>query len=304
MAAKSKSLLTEPGGYGQSRGELSVRAAEAGQQAWRLEQFEVEVPRRKLADLVVDEKTLVQVRALLSKIRHHKVLYEDFGLAEIDPGGGRMAINLYGPSGTGKSFTAEAIAHELGRGLIRANYAEIESKFVGETPKNIKAVFEKARQTGALLFFDEADSILGKRLSNVSQSSDHAVNVSRSVMLLELDSFQGVTVFATNLMGNYDPAFARRILGHVEMSLPDAAARRRLWQAHMPAGLPVQLSEGDWRKLVRVSAGLAGGDVLNAVLYAAATAIERDGPGCRITIVDLLHAVEAGQKGKAAIGVA
>lgn len=303
MSDTNKSLTTQPGGQPQPPHELAVRAAEAGQQAWRLEQFEVEAPRRKLADLVVDEKTLAQLRALLSKIRYHKVLYEDFGLAEIDPGGGRTAINLYGPPGTGKSFAAEAISHELGVGLIRANYAEIESKFVGETPKNIKAAFQKARQSGALLFFDEADSILGKRLSNVSQSTDHAVNVSRSVMLLELDAFQGVTVFATNLVQNYDPAFARRILGHIEMTLPSTQARRKLWQAHMPAELPVQLSAADWRRLVRASAGLAGGDILNAVLYAAAMAIEREGPGCRITIEDLLHAVKAGRKGKLAAGV-
>jgi SpoVK/Ycf46/Vps4 family AAA+-type ATPase len=142
-------------------------------------------------------------------------------------------------------------------GIIRANYAEIESKYVGETAKNIKAAFQKAKETGALLFFDEADSILGRRLSNVRQSTDHAVNVSRSVMLLELDQFSGVTVFATNLASNYDTAFIRRILGHIEMPLPDADQRLRLWQVHTPSRMPVELD----------------GDVLNIVVNAASTAL-------------------------------
>lgn len=277
-------------------------AGEAADKARRLALFEVEQPRRRLADLVVPEKTMVQIRGLLTKVRYHKVLYEDFGLAEIDPTGGRTAINLYGPPGTGKTFAAEAIAHELGIGIIRAHYAEIESKFVGETPKNIRAAFARAHETNALLFFDEADSVLGKRLSNVTQSTDHAVNVSRSVMLMELDRFTGVTVFATNLASNYDTAFTRRILGHIEMPLPDAPALERLWRGHLPAKLPVRLNTADWPQLVAASEGLAGGDILNAVIYAAAMAIERDGPACTIGLQDLLGAVDAGQRAKVAIG--
>src|SRR5262245_34036022 len=153
----------------------------------RLDLFTVEEPRRQLKDLVIPDDTMAQLKSLLTKIKYHHVLYEDFGLSEIDPYGGRTAINLYVPPGTGRSFAAEAIAHELGMGIIRVNYAEIESKYVGETPKNIKAAFRKAKETHALLFFDEADSILGRRLTNITQGSDHAVNVSRSVMLLELD---------------------------------------------------------------------------------------------------------------------
>jgi SpoVK/Ycf46/Vps4 family AAA+-type ATPase len=245
---------------------------------------------------------MAQLRGLLTKIRHHHVLYDDFGLREIDPSGGRTAINLYGPPGTGKSLAAEAIAQELGMGLIRVNYAAVESKYVGETPKNIKAAFQKAKEAGAMLFFDEADSILGRRLSTVAQSTDHAVNVSRSVALLELDQFTGVTVFATNLAANYDAAFVRRILGHIEMPLPDAETRARIWRSHIPARLPARLSETDWAALVESSEGLAGGDILNAVLYAAAMALEREGPACTITRGDFLRAVEAGRHAKRAVG--
>lgn len=278
-------------------------ATDADNIAKRMAMFVVEQPRRRLKDIVVPEATLRQIRRLLTKIKHHHVLYEDFGLNEIDPFGGRTAINLYGPPGTGKTFAADAIAGELGMGIIRANYAEIESKFVGETPKNIKAAFQKAKEANAVLFFDEADSILGKRLSNITQSTDHAVNVSRSVMLLGLDHFTGVVIFATNLASNYDTAFTRRILGHIEMPLPDAALRRRLLRYHIPNRLPVQLNESDWKKLVARTAGLAGGDILNIVLNAASAAIEREGPDCQITVNDFLAAIDAVKRAKQRIGI-
>ena len=270
--------------------------------AKRMGMFTVEAPLRKLADLVVPERTLQQLRSLLTKIRYHHTLYEEFGLREIDPYGGRTAINLYGPTGTGKSFAAEAIASELGMGIIRVNYAEIESRFVGDTPKNIKAAFQKAREANALLFFDEADSILGRRLSNITQSTDHAVNVSRSVMLLELDRFSGVTVFATNLASNYDTAFVRRILGHIEMPLPDADARLRLWRYHIPRRLPVQLAPEDWEALVRETEGLAGGDIFNIVVNAASTALEREGSACKIRLADFRAAIAASRKAQQEIG--
>lgn len=275
-----------------------------GELANRLALFEVKQPQRKLEDLVLPAQTMQRLRALLTNIHYHHVLYETFGLAEVDPYGGRTAINLYGPPGTGKSFAAEAIAHELGMGLIRANYAEIESKYVGETAKNIKAAFRKAAETGALLFFDEADSILGRRLSNVRQSTDHAVNVSRSVMLLELDRFSGVTVFATNLASNYDTAFIRRILGHLEMPLPDAEGRARLWRYHIPSRMPVDLSDAHWARLVAESEGLAGGDILNIVVNAASMALEREGPQCTILLGDFLDAMEASKRARREIGAA
>lgn len=285
-------------------GTPRLRDSEAESTARRLAMFEVETPRRRLKDLIVPASTLQQLRSLLTKIRYHRVLYDDFGLSEIDPYGGRTAINLYGPPGTGKSFAADAIANELGMGLMRVNYAAIESKYVGETPKNIKAAFQKAREANALLFFDEADSILGRRLTNITQSTDHAVNVSRSVMLLELDHFSGVTVFATNLASNYDAAFVRRILGHIQMPLPDAEARARLWCYHIPARLPVRLAEADWDRLVAHSEGLAGGDILNAVVSAASMAIEREGPACTITLDDFLRAIEASKRAKREVGAA
>lgn len=262
--------------------------------------FILEEPVKKLDDLVLPEETRKQINSLLQKVRQHETLYTTFGLGEVDRSGGRLAINLYGPPGTGKTACAEAIANELGRKMIRVNYAEIESKFVGETPKNIKEVFQYAKEKDAILFFDEADSILGKRLSNVSQSTDHAVNVSRSVMLLELDSFQGVTLFATNFMSNYDSAFVRRILGHIEMPLPATEGREALYHKLIPAKYPVAFTEADYREVAEQSQGLSGAEILNVIIHAATYALDREGVTCRVTLSDFTHAIRAVKKAKIA----
>lgn len=268
----------------------------------RLDIFQVEQPQRNLANLILPKEKLEQLRGLLTKVRYQQVLYEDFGLNSVDPHSGRTAINFYGPPGTGKSFAAEAVATELGMPLIRVNYAELESKYVGETAKNIQAAFEKAKQSGALLFFDEADSILGQRLTQVRQSTDHAVNVSCSVMLLALDRFEGVAIFATNLASNYDSAFVRRILGHIEFPLPNAVLRRRLWQQLIPIAYPAELSAEQREKLVRESSGLAGADMLNVVVNAAASALEREGRNCRVRLAAFRKAVRQAKRAKAEIG--
>src|SRR5258708_6999788 len=153
-------------------------------EGWKPEmQFKAEPPRRSLEKLIVSEVTRSQILTMVAKINYHYKLYTEWDLQSLDPYGGRTAINLYGPPGTGKSFCAEAIAAQLKKDIIRVNYAELESKYVGETSKNITAAFASAKAASAVLFFDEADSILGRRLTNVTQSADYSVNISRSVML-------------------------------------------------------------------------------------------------------------------------
>ncbi|MFP3153446.1 ATP-binding protein [Lachnospiraceae bacterium ZAX-1] len=265
--------------------------------------FSVEFPKRGFDKLVVTEKTRKQIASILTKIKNYDLLYNKFGLNEVDASGGRTLINLYGPPGTGKSFAAEAIAYELGKKIVRANYAEIESKFVGETPKNIKAIFNIAKKEDAVLIFDEADSILGKRLSNITQSTDHAVNVSKSVMLIEMDNFSGITVFTTNFGQNYDSAFVRRIIGHIEFSLPDFERRKEIINNLIPKRLPIELTENQKDKLINGTEGLSGGDLLNVVIYASSSAVERDGEKCKVTLNDFMEAAENIKKAKSEIGV-
>jgi ATP-dependent 26S proteasome regulatory subunit len=261
--------------------------------------FTSEAPRRRLEDLVVGAETERQLRTALAKIEHHDRLYRDWGLEAIHPEGRGIAINLYGPPGTGKSFAAEAIAQHLGRRLIRVDYAQVESRFVGDTPKNIVAAFDAAKDANAVLFFDEADSMLSRRATNITQAADYGVNVSRSTLLLQLDSFEGVVIFATNLASNYDPAFVRRILAHVPFPLPDEVALVRLWRYHLPPKMPLS-AEVTAEALAARSEGLSGGDVLNTVILAASAAVERG--SAQVALGDFEGAIDQVRRAKQEVG--
>lgn len=266
------------------------------------EYFSIEKPTKDLDKIILSKKSRQEILSLLSKIKNHDLLYNKFGLKEIDPTGGRTAINLYGPPGTGKSVTAEAIANYLGKNILRANYSEIESKFVGETPKNIRAIFQKAKDTDSVLIFDEADSLLSTRLSIVNQSTDHAVNVTKSVLLLELDNFSGTVIFTTNFGKNYDSAFVRRILGHIELSLPDLSSRKAIFESFLPENLPVMLSIEEKENIINKMEGFSGGDILNVVLFASSQAVERDGENCLVLNSDFMNSVQLIKRAKEVIG--
>lgn len=267
----------------------------------RMEMFIPEEPQKSLNDLIVPSTVKNRIDTALNRIKYHDILYHKWNLKSIDPRGTRTAINLFGLPGTGKTFCAEAIAHFLGKTIIKVNYAEIESKYVGETPKNITAAFDKAKETDSVLFFDEADSILGKRLTNVTQSSDHGVNVSRSVMLLQLDKFDGVVIFATNLAKNYDGAFVRRILAHIEFELPDKECRIKLWKYLLPKEVPITKDVNlEW--LANESEELAGGDILNVVIAAASRAVMREGEAQKVSPLDLAEEIKFVREAKTKIG--
>ena len=264
------------------------------------EHFRSRAPVRRLEDLIVPEATREQIHTLLNKLKHHSKLYDEWNLRKIDPFGARTSINLYGAPGTGKTFCAEAIAHHLGKPFLDVNYADLESKYVGETGKNIVAAFHTAKAEDAVLFFDEADSILSKRLVEIRQSADYGVNQSRSIMLKQLDSFEGVVIFASNLARNYDGAFVRRILGHVEFSLPDEECRMSLWEKLFVREIPRH--EVDFDTLVRLSDGLSGGDILNTTISAASHAVARKAGDDVVTMDDLLTQIERIKKARTEIG--
>ena len=171
----------------------------------------------------------------------------------------------------GKSLTAEAIAGTLGKKLYSVNYSELESKYVGETPKNIKQVFKRAKDEDAVLVMDEADSFLSKRLSNITQSADYGVNITRSVMLLELEKFDGIVIFTTNLLENYDEAFKRRILSNIKFELPDKKGRKKIWDIHIPSKLPLE-KEIDSEFLAEKYDDISGADIKDMLLFAAINA--------------------------------
>lgn len=171
-------------------------------------------------------------------------------------------------------MAAEAVAKYLGKKLYSINYSELESKYVGQTPKNIKKAFERAKKEDAVLVFDEADSFLGKRLTNISQSADYGVNITRSVMLLELEKFEGVVIFTTNLMENYDEAFKRRILASIQFKLPDEEGRKAIFASNLPATLPVS-EDVTPEKLADKFKNVSGADIKDIIFVAAINAIEK-----------------------------
>jgi hypothetical protein len=247
-------------------------------------------PRHSLDQLVLDADTLARIHEAVNVLVSQDLLFDAWNLASVARTGRRVALNFYGPPGTGKTLAADAIADLLGRDILVISYAELESKYVGETPKNIKAAFARAAEHNALLFFDEADSILGKRLTSINQSADNSINVARSTTLIELDNFDGVVIFASNLVKNYDTAFLRRMLAHVAFRLPAAEQRRCIWQCHLPRELP-PAPDVDLGELARFSEGAAGGDIQNAVLLAASYASMREGDQRVVALRDLERAI-------------
>lgn len=195
-------------------------------------------PRWTFDDMYVNPKVREDIERTLLITRHREKIFNEWKLGNGQDCGRAVVFNFYGPSGTGKSMTGEAIAAQLGKKIYLVNYSELESKYVGETPKNIVAVFRKAQLEDAVLILDEADSFLGKRLTNVNQSADYGVNITRSVMLMELEKFDGIVIFTTNLVSNYDEAFKRRILTSIKFDLPDESAREKIWSIYLNRGLP------------------------------------------------------------------
>lgn len=229
--------------------------------------FVAREPLYSLGNLVLDATTAKRLESLKNRFATHRLVYEDWGLGETDPSGRHIAFNLYGPPGTGKTMCVEALAREWGKKLIDVSYAEIESKYVGETGKNIVAAFRAAKEQDALLFFDEADSILGQRMTSVTQAADQAVNVARAVMLKQLDAFDGIVAFATNLARNFDGAFVRRIPVHIEIPLPNEEGRKRILETILSAKVPFK-DKIDFSLLAAKTSGLSGGDLKNVAVNA------------------------------------
>ena len=259
--------------------------------------FESVKPRFRLDQVVLNEGAIKEIRLALATLEHRHVLYEAWGFREVEPRP-KAIVNLYGPPGTGKTMTAHAIAGELGRTIVVLSYADIESKFVGEAPRNLVAAFGAAAREGAVLFFDEADSFLGKRIDNISTSSDQAVNALRSQMLMLLDDHEGVVIFSTNLIKNYDRAFESRIFKHIELGLPDEGARARIVRALVPPSVPLEveetLSETVLTDLARLSDGFSGRDIKNAILESL-TRVLSEGR-VRVTTADFMAAFECSKE--------
>lgn len=235
-------------------------------------QFFPEEPKYSFDEIILPQSVKEKILDVADYAENSKIVFETWGLQKVYKQSERIGINLYGAPGTGKTMAAHAIAKHLGRKILAVNYADIESKYVGETPKNIRKAFEAAKATNSILFFDEADAILSKRVTNMSSATDVSVNQTRSVMLMVMNDYRDFVIFATNFISNFDPAFMRRISTHIEFKLPDEDCRKKLWQHYI---LPTMPNNIDIDELAKKYDGLSGSDISNAVLMAAFKAARR-----------------------------
>ncbi|MGZ7080755.1 MAG: ATP-binding protein [Thermoanaerobaculia bacterium] len=237
---------------------------------------EIVTPQRTFADVILPPETRRALEEALAQVRNHALIFTRWGLGERHASGLGLAFNFAGPPGTGKTICAEAIAHSLGMKLLVVDYAEVESMWVGETPKNIVSAFRTATDQRAVLFFDEADAIAARRSAGGSLPYQREANITVNVLLRELEAFNGVVIFATNLAANFDPAFERRIRSHVRFEMPGVDERAAIWRVQIHPSKTPLAKDVDFHQLAE-QYPLSGGDIKNAVLKAAASAASEPG---------------------------
>ena len=236
-------------------------------------------------DLIVPSETLQSIKEVAAAIRYRHIVYSDWGFSKrIATGKGLKAL-FAGASGTGKTMTAGVIARELGLDLYKIDLSAIVSKYIGETEKNLDRIFRAAQSSNAILFFDEADALFGKR-SEVKDAHDRYANVEVGYLLQKIEEYEGVVILASNLSKNIDNAFSRRMHYLIEFPLPDDKHRELLWRGIFPAQAPLG-TDVDIRFLAK-QFPLPGGDIKNVALDAAFLAAQ---DGRIITMKQLVQAL-------------
>lgn len=273
-------------GADDTAGQSGATGADALDLEQRMSFFTPVPPAYRLDQLVLPDDVIEALHLAVDTVRLQARVFDEWNLRSIEPNP-RSAINLHGAPGTGKTLAAHALAHHLGLPILLARTSQLESKYHGEGGKYLAALFEAARRAGAVLFIDEAESLLSRRFESVSQGAEHAVNTLRSELIMHLDAFSGLVVFATNLVESYDPAINSR-LRHVRIPAPDLAARIAIWTAHLPAELPLA-ADVSVEELAATD-GVVGRDIKRVVI-SAAVAVARAGRG-EVTQADLRHALD------------
>ncbi len=239
-------------------------------------------PRATWDDLVLPEGQRRLLVDLAAQLAHRATVYDDWGFASRTTGGLGVTALFAGASGTGKTMAAEVIAGSLGLDLYRIDLSAVVSKYIGETEKNLRRLFDAAEAAGAVLLFDEADALFGRR-SEVKDSHDRYANLEVAYLLQRMEAYRGLAILTTNLRDNVDPAFVRRIRFVVQLPFPDEAARAEIWRRTIPAEAP---TEGlDLTALARLQ--VSGGSI-RAIAVAAAFAAAAEGSA--IGARHLLHA--------------
>ena len=261
---------------------LEAARAQSGHELGRL------APKVQLVhtwhDLVLPDATLRQVHETASAIRHQHVVYTKWGFGQRLAASRGLKILFAGSSGTGKTMTAAVVSRDLGLDLYKIDLSAVVSKYIGETEKNLDRIFRAAHSSNAILFFDEADALFGKR-SEVNDAHDRYANIEVAYLLQKMEEHDGAVILASNLSRNIDQAFSRRMHYVVEFPLPAEAQRDQLWRGMFPPDAPLAV-DVDFAFLAR-QFPISGGDIKNVVLAAAFLAAQ-DGQ-----IITMRHLIDA-----------
>ena len=224
-------------------------------------------------DLILPDPNLATLCTIAAQLRQRATVYERWGFADKSARGLGISALFSGPSGTGKTMGAEALANDLHLDLYRIDLASVVSKYIGETEKNLRRVFDAADQSGAILLFDEADALFGKR-SEVKDSHDRYANIEVSYLLQRMEAYRGLAILTTNMKTALDPAFLRRLRFIVEFPFPDTAQRLRIWQRAFPSATPTEAL--DFARLAQLR--IAGGNIRSIAVSAAFLAADAGEP--------------------------
>jgi SpoVK/Ycf46/Vps4 family AAA+-type ATPase len=235
-------------------------------------------------DLVLPDKEKQILQTIIAQVRQRAKVYEQWGFASKGQRGLGISALFAGASGTGKTLAAEVLANQLHLDLYRIDLSSVVSKYIGETEKNLRRIFDAAEQGGAILLFDEADALFGKR-SEVKDSHDRYANMEVAYLLQRMEAYRGLAILTTNLKNSLDQAFLRRLRFVVQFPFPDALQRAEIWQRVFPKDTPTE--NLSYQKLAKLN--VPGGNIRNIALNAAFLAAEADMP------VQMQHLLQAAQ---------
>jgi hypothetical protein len=245
-------------------------------------------PKATWDDLVLPDEQMTQMRQIAGQVRDRHRVYDEWGFSGTMSRGFGISALFAGESGTGKTMAAEVIANDLQLNLYRIDLSAVVSKYIGETEKNLRKLFDAAERGGAILFFDEADALFGKR-SEVKDSHDRYANIEINYLLQRMEAFSGLAILATNMKSALDNAFARRLRFVVNLPFPGVRERKAIWQKALPAQTPKD--QLDFERLARLN--ISGGNIHSIALNAAFMAAQN---GQKVTMPLLLSAARAEMK--------
>lgn len=242
------------------------------------------VPKATWENIVLPDAQMDSLRKIAAQVEKRGLVYDEWGWRQRVSRGLGMTVLFAGDSGTGKTLAAEILANQLNFNLYRIDLSQVVSKYIGETEKNLRKLFDAAEDGGAILFFDEADSLFGKR-GDAKTSNDRYANMETNYLLQRLESYQGLAILATNLLNNLDDAFMRRLRFIIKFPVPENVHRELIWQRIFPAGTPLETLDYSYLATFK----LTGGSIYNAALNGSFMAASDGKP---VAMPHLLEAIQ------------